>query len=438
MTTPAISVVVPTHDRCDSLLRLLRALAYQQNVRCAYEAIVVADGCSDPSVARVRGTRWSFPVHVIEQAAAGPAVARNCGAAMASGRILLFLDDDTEPEAGTLSAHLAAHDGRDDLVGLGYLPPAIEASDFFSIILRGWWESMYDGMRRPGHRYTYRDLLSGHFSIASDAFERLGGFDTSLRCHEDYELGYRAIEAGMRFRFIGGAVAWHHDSTDVAKALRRKFDEGVVDVKLAARHPRLAAELPFCSWRTDHSRLVRRLAWGAPQLGDGLAGALRATLRFYETMRLRFRWRDVLTQLLAYWYWRGVAETVGDREEFERLIPGDVNSSHGDAPPELVIDLAEGYERAAARIDAVRPRSIALVFDTHPIGVVPDRPGAERLRGEHLTPLLARDFSRPLLRALAAAGRLGPAMDARQILEQIAPVEDARARNVAARNLPAA
>ncbi|HEU4786947.1 MAG TPA: glycosyltransferase family A protein, partial [Gemmatimonadaceae bacterium] len=109
-TTPAVSVIVPTHDRCDSLARLLRALASQQNVGGDYEAIVVADGCSDGTAPRVRSTRWPFPVHVLEQPASGPAIARNCGAAIASGRILLFLDDDTEPETRTLAAHVAAHD----------------------------------------------------------------------------------------------------------------------------------------------------------------------------------------------------------------------------------------------------------------------------------------------------------------------------------------
>lgn len=432
---PAVSVIVPTHDRCDSLFRLLRALASQQNVAGDYEAIVVADGCSDGTAPRVRRTPWPFPVHVLEQPASGPAIARNCGAAIASGRVLVFLDDDTEPETRTLAAHIAAHDAGDDVVGLGYLPPAIGGTDFFSIILRGWWESMYDGMRRPGHRHSYRDLLSGHFSIARETFERLGGFDTSLRCHEDYELGYRAVDAGLRLRFIRSAVAWHHDSTDLSKALRRKFDEGVADVKLAARYARLASDLPLSRWATGDRTFLHRLAWDAPHFGDELAGALRTTLRFYETMRLRFRWRDLLTRLLGYWYWRGVAETVGSREELERLLASAV-VPQPDAPPELVVDLAGGYDRAAARIDAVRPRSIALVFESYPVGIVPDRPGAEPLRGEHLKPLLARDLVAGLLQALATAGRLGPAMDAKRILAEVPPVEDACVRDLAARNLP--
>jgi GT2 family glycosyltransferase len=437
-TTPVVSVVVPTHDRSDSVLRLLRALASQQGVAGGYEAIVVADGCSDLTVPRIRATRWPFPVHVLDQAAAGPAVARNCGAAMASGRVLVFLDDDTEPEAGALAAHVATHDGRDDMVGLGYLPPAIAASDFFAIILRGWWEAMYDGMRRPGHRYSYRDLLSGHFSMCRDAFERLGGFDTSLRCHEDYELGYRAIEAGMRFRFVRSAVAWHHDSTDLSKSLQRKFDEGLADVKLAARHPRLAQDLPFLRWPRQESGVLRRLACDAPQLGDEIAAALRLMLRFYEGARLRFRWRNLLTQLLAYWYWRGVAQAVGSREELARLLAASREEYDPGEVPELIVDLGDGYSRAAARIDAARPRSMALALESQTVGVVPDRPGAERLRGEHLKPLLAREFSGSLLRALAATGRLGPALDARQILAQIAPPEESRASGIAARDVPAA
>ena len=64
----------------------------------------------------------------------------------------------------------------------------------------------------------------------------LGGFDTSLRCREDYELGYRINAAGLRFRLITGAAAKHRETSDLAKAMRRKFDEGIAEE--GARRPR--------------------------------------------------------------------------------------------------------------------------------------------------------------------------------------------------------
>ena len=261
---------------------------------------MVCDGCTDGTAGALRLASWTYHVVVLSQDASGPAAARNAGAARAEGGVLLFLDDDVEPLPNLLRAHLAFHARHPRGVGVGDLPPQIEADGFFTTVLRGWWLGMHEGPRAGGHRYIFRDLLSGHFSIGREVFRELGGFDNALRCHEDWELGYRAIEAGLDLRFLPEAIALHHDVTTLQKTLGRKFDDGVADVQLIQRYPDLVHDLPLGRPAAPgrRARLLRALAWRRPLASDAMARLLRGALRGCEAARLRFRWRAFLENLL--------------------------------------------------------------------------------------------------------------------------------------------
>jgi GT2 family glycosyltransferase len=402
VTPEGVSIVVPTKNRAESVLRLLHALNAQDPGQGGFEVIVVADGCSDGTPARVRATRWNFDLHVLDLPPSGPALARNCGAALARGRILLFLDDDVEQAPGVVSAHAELHASGERQLGLGYLPPIPNATGFFGASLRGWWESMFDGPRRPGHRHSFRDLLSGHFSIHLADFESLRGFDTTFSCHEDWEFGYRALQAGLRFAFVA-AAAWHYDATDVARALRRKFEEGSADVHLARIHPELIPVLPI-GWTTARERRSRviDLAWRHPRAGDRLFAALVRLLPAYEHWRLRFRWRALLERAMIYWYWRGVAHALGSRAALAALL----SQQPPGLPPEDAVDVADGVGAAASRIDERRPRSVRVTFRGRHVGDIPAVPGSEPLRGIHLRAALAGELSLSFAQALAAEHQL--------------------------------
>lgn len=398
----AVTVVVPTHNRRAAVVRLLHALNRQEPIRGRFDAVVVCDGCTDGTASAIRVAPWAFPVLVLSQSTSGPAAARNAGARRASGRIFLFLDDDVEPLPNLLRAHAAFHERFSRGVAVGDLRPQIEARDFFGTLLRGWWLGMHEGPRERGHRYIFRDLLTSHFSIGREAFRELGGFDDALRCHEDWELGYRAIQAGLDLQFLPEAIAVHHDATTLEKTLGRKFDDGVADVQLIQRYPELVHDLPL-GRPTDVDRLgraLRELAWRWPRTSDAVAGALRVALRGYEAARLRFRWCAMLENLLDHAYWRGVATAAGSPE----VLRGMVERAPARESPSLTIDLARGIDAARGELDAKRPRSIRLVIAGEFVGDVPAVPGAERLRGEHLPRIIARQFEREYLRAASAAG----------------------------------
>jgi len=401
MIAPRFSVVIPTHDRRDAVMRLLRALRRQDPVPGGFEVVIVADGCADETVEAVRKLDTGFPCAVLEQSASGPAAARNRGAAHATGDILLFLDDDVEPRPGVLRAHAEFHAQVADGIGIGYLEPLVTARGFFGVVLRGWWESMFEESRRPGHRYVYSDLLSGHCSLERRAFERLGGFDPTLRSHEDYELGYRALAAGMNLRFLPDATAVHHEASELRKTFRRKVDDGIADVSLLQRYPALGVSLPLARGRAPGlvGGVATHLAAISPRAGDGVAAGARWLLRAYERVGLRFRWRALLDDLLVYWYWRGILQASGGMDELAAML----RKAPPPAEPDLELDLARGIADAEHRLDELRPRSVRFVYREHPIGTVPERDGVERLRGIHLREMIVRHFAHEYLRAAARA-----------------------------------
>jgi glycosyltransferase involved in cell wall biosynthesis len=404
---PTISVIIPTHNRCASLRRTLDALCTQTYPPQLVHVLVAADGCVDGTVEMLRRYRAPFGMRIIEQQGQGPAAARNHGAAHATGRLLLFLDDDIQAVPSLIEAHVSAHQRGPGQVVIGYLPPVLASqAGFFRIQLRLWWEAMFDAMRQPGHRCSYRDLLSGNFSLAAELFARIGGFDPTLRCHEDYELGMRLIKAGASFTFAADALGYHYEMTDLDRSLRRKYQEGQADVLLGSRHPELRRMLPLARFRGPHSplsRLLYALAFAWPGGGDLLAARLRRLLDPLERARLRSRWRRLLDDLLGYWYWRGVGVELGSRRALAGFIEGG-QSPVDEGGDEIEIDLRQGLEAAERQLDEARPSGVHIRYGRQSVGRIPPQPGVEGLRGVHLRPVLATDLAMPLLKALALEG----------------------------------
>jgi GT2 family glycosyltransferase len=402
MPRAGVTIVIPTHNRVTALMRLLRALERQLPIAGGFEVVLVVDGSTDGTAAAVFAIDWSFPLVLHEQAPSGPALARNAGAARAVGDILLFLDDDVEPMPEVVQAHARFHLAHQNSVAIGDLPPAVTADGYFGTTLRGWWHTMYEGARQPGHRYHYRDLISAHFSMPRAAFEAIRGFNPLLRSHEDWELGYRVIAAGLPLQFLPDAVALHHDEATLTKTFKRKFDDGAADLHMIEWYPALISGLPLGHPvnRGMVTGNLRRLAWTSPAIGDCIAQALRGLMRMSEMARLRFRWRAVLERLLYYSYWRGVAEASGGRDRFRQLFD---RAPKGEVP-EITIDLRDGIEPAKRLVDTKRPASARLMFAGEHVGDIGAEAGAERLRGEHLPKLLVERFALEYIRAASKAG----------------------------------
>lgn len=400
---PALSVVVPTCGRPASMRRLLASLAQQEHAP-PFEVVVVADGVSLDAIGIHPEAAWPFALRVVHQPPLGPAVARNRGADEASAPLLLFMDDDVEPSAASVRAHADFHARRVGAIGAGDLTPAPLAGGFTGAALAGWWERMCDGLHDRRHRFTFRDLLTGHCSMSRELFEHVGRFDASFRCHEDFEFGFRAIEAGASFGYVTGAEALHHDATQLTGILGRKFAEGRADVQMVAKHPRILRALPL--GRTlAVGRLARRVYDAALRHdagGDLLNRSLLVAMRTFERLSMRDKWREALERAMDFAYWRGVLAEAGS--------PAAVVALRARVDPPLadpiLVDLRRGFAEAEDRIDRLRPLALRVMIGSHEVCVLPEEPGSERIRGAHLRPLILKGYPGAFAAAARRAGTL--------------------------------
>ena len=398
---PALTIVIPSHNRASLLRQMLDCLEQQSLGGQAFECVVVADGCQDDTIATLQAAVTSFPLRWLETPGLGPSAARNAGAGEARTPLLLFLDDDVLPTPGLVAAHLAAHGGdcNGDRVVLGPYPPvAFPSADQFRMRVRAWWMAHFEGLADPGHRFGYTDLLTGNLSMGRALWLNIGGLDPQFaRAREDLELGVRLMQRGVRIHYASDALGWHHEhlTSSLTSAFRRAREEGRSDVLMAIKHPHIAPTLAIARWTQDpagrKSMALARIGWL-----DWFVPIAPTLLRLYQWLGLRKAWGAVYSALHGYCYRRGALSVLRSGQELPKAIVG----SSGDLP--LVIDLADGMPAAERMLDAERPQAVRLMLGAVEIGFFAPLPGFEPWAGRHLRAQLAGTHARAMISALLA------------------------------------
>ena len=87
-------MIIATRNRRHLLAQTLPTVLGQDYPPQAFEVVLVDDGSVDGTADWARSLNRSCSLEVVRQPGRGPAAARNRGIAVASGELLLFLDDD--------------------------------------------------------------------------------------------------------------------------------------------------------------------------------------------------------------------------------------------------------------------------------------------------------------------------------------------------------
>ena len=90
-----ISIVIPSFNRKEALLRCLDSLCNQTIGINKFEVIVIDDGSDDPYY-DIKEKNWPFTINVERQENKGEIFSRNLGVSISYGQMLFFLDDDIE------------------------------------------------------------------------------------------------------------------------------------------------------------------------------------------------------------------------------------------------------------------------------------------------------------------------------------------------------
>jgi GT2 family glycosyltransferase len=316
VSTPSISVVIPTYNRVDRWPAVLRGLSSQTLAAGDFEVVVVSDGSTDGTDEFLADVTTPFELVFDSQNNAGPAAARNRGVELARSQLILFVDDDIVATSSLIERHLVHHHRTDDdlaVIGPMLSPPGVTLSPPIR-----WEQAMlykqYDAMTRGDYAAGYRQFFTGNASVRRASVQDAGGFDLRFRRNEDVELAYRMSQRGTRFVFDPDAAAHHYAERSFRAWLRNAHDYGVNDVTFALEYP----ESWLFEWtRKEFSRRSRLVQWATRtcMAQPGFECAYEAVLRVVATVGDAIHARQVtqlaLSGLYNVAYYCGMAEELG-------------------------------------------------------------------------------------------------------------------------------
>jgi len=241
-----VSVVIPTRDRRKELLRTLEAIRAQRDPGDGFEVIVADNGSSDGSLDAVQGLVGdggeSMRLRAISEPHGGPAAARNAGVAAATGEVILFLGDDTEPaDPGLVEAHARLHrDAGDPAYGVLGQVAWSERQEVTPLMdwLGRTFQFGYAALE-AGRIPARRAFWTAHVSVRRGLFQRAGGFDTRFpwAAVEDVELGLRLERLGGWLDYHPELLVLHTHPTELGPSLERSRRVGRSAALLHELHP---------------------------------------------------------------------------------------------------------------------------------------------------------------------------------------------------------
>ncbi|HKR62511.1 MAG TPA: glycosyltransferase [Thermoanaerobaculia bacterium] len=290
------SVVIPTYNRLDMLLRVLDALDAQVEAP-PFEVIVINDGSTDETE-RVIAQRKGITFRT--QANAGPGRARNHGVSLARGKFVLFIGDDTVPEPRFLAEHARVHRASNDdplVACLGYTgwPHGTRVTAFMDYINDYGLQFGYK-LIRDGEVVPFNFFYTSNISIDRELL-LAHPFDTTFlsAAWEDIELAYRLDAQGLRIHYNARAVTRHYHPMNVDSFARRQYTVGKSGAIFFQKHPELGHFLGV------HELETRRLA------DETKLARLRRKARLGERFRFLAR-PNVFETLMREHYLRGLRD----------------------------------------------------------------------------------------------------------------------------------
>lgn len=184
-------MVVPSYDDQAFLRRTLPAFLAAVDVHGRAELVLVDNGSTEPLSSAVPSNDRLRMVRVDRSTIGG---ARNAGAAVAAGRVLVFCDADCLVPADHLvrCRELLAEEG---VAAVGNDPRPVSGGSW----IESAWHALHAAPRRS--RLPDRDIPAANLAVTATAFRAVGGFDPELMTGEDAELCQRLRRSGHRLLY---------------------------------------------------------------------------------------------------------------------------------------------------------------------------------------------------------------------------------------------
>lgn len=228
-----------------------------------FEVVIVHSGW-EGSTREQEPDDFPLNLRLCYQPKPGAAAARNTGATISHGELLLFLDDDMIPSRDLLATHWKAYI-RYNLPIAGQILSNISSKrGAYSNFLAATYRT-HETQGNEGDVVSLGNFYTGNLSLPHRLFRLIGAFDEGFTTYgwEDTDLGYRLSKRGFNTISVPSAIAYHEVNTEFRDYLKKRYEAGRNLAYLLAKHPELEASLPGVyrdKFRGLASRILARLS----------------------------------------------------------------------------------------------------------------------------------------------------------------------------------
>lgn len=287
-----VSVVIPTHNRCDLLPRAIRSV--QEQTIKDLEIIVVSDGSTDSSDTIMEKIKKEDPRinYISYYPGRNGNFARNTGIKAAKGEYIAFLDDDDEWFPTKLEEQLVVmeSDANIGLVytgthsifvddGLAFDSKPIEHGDLSRRIL------MYNMVGSTTTVMVRRSVL-----------EESGLFDESLAAIQDYDLWVRICQIAKVGVVSKPLVHYYnYNSTGQISANVEKYEKAYQQVNEKYKD---LLESKLSAKEYKQKLAIQKRSLGMRHLRNGNGNQAREYYR--ESLRIKYDFRTIQQYFLSF------------------------------------------------------------------------------------------------------------------------------------------
>jgi glycosyltransferase involved in cell wall biosynthesis len=209
---PMVSIIIPAKNEAWGITACLESLLATHYPKDCYEIILVDNGSTDDTAQTATG----LGVKVYVRPELTISGLRNFGASVAVGEILAFIDADIVVSRDWLSSVVNRINHGDEIGCVGCLPSPPEG---YGWVTESWWLLQLRAGVNSGEEVSW--LPSANFAVKKEAFESVGGFNTSLVTCEDVDFCYRL---GVKYKMVhcSEMEATHYGEIKSLKELFRK------------------------------------------------------------------------------------------------------------------------------------------------------------------------------------------------------------------------
>ena len=240
------SVIIPSYNPTQKLPETLERLLPQADL--IDELIIIIDNNSYTDFAKSLLEKYaaSLKMKIFPQENSGRGKSRNRGVELASGDLIIFLDDDMLAENGLIEKHIQYHIKNPGAIvsGNGYRNPKEANYDFGKFLIQmetGWKQNAGDVSEVTLQKFNF---TACNMSLPKSVLKELNGFDTRFSDGEDFDFAVRAINKGIPVMYDISLLAWHNDWPGIDTYIRRQNEYTAAKMDIVNAHPEYLQYFP--------------------------------------------------------------------------------------------------------------------------------------------------------------------------------------------------